>query len=105
MIATVIGVIIVTAACVFVVWPLFTAKPKAPSPPPLSIDPASDTALEELIAGYRQTHPACPTCGLRPEPGATFCSQCGRTLTPGGSSALDGVEAPERDPDGDERSG
>ena len=30
-------------------------------------------------------HPACPTHGPRPEPGAEFCSECGRRLgdTPG----------------------
>ncbi len=25
-------------------------------------------------------HPACPTHGLRPEPGAEFCTECGRRL-------------------------
>ena len=26
------------------------------------------------------SHPACPTHGIRPEPGAEFCSECGRRL-------------------------
>ena len=40
-----------------------------------SLDPIDDRVRE-----YRLTHRACPTCGVRPEPDATYCSTCGHFL-------------------------
>lgn len=39
---------------------------------------AAEAAIQRARAGARSV---CPTCGPRPETGATFCSSCGRTLT------------------------
>jgi predicted nucleic acid-binding Zn ribbon protein len=48
---------------------------------------APPTDIEAMIAGkvaaLRGGHPACATCGPRPEPDALFCSGCGRQLSPG----------------------
>jgi len=40
-----------------------------------SLDP-----IEERVLAYRATHRECPTCGLRPEPVAIYCSTCGSFL-------------------------
>jgi len=40
-----------------------------------SLDP-----IEARVAAYRATHRECPTCGLRPEPDAVYCSTCGSFL-------------------------
>ena len=40
-----------------------------------SLDP-----VEARVAAYRATHRECPTCGLRPEPDAVYCSTCGTFL-------------------------
>lgn len=39
-------------------------------------------AAEELVARARANRVTCSTCGTRPEPGARFCSTCGRALAP-----------------------
>lgn len=40
-----------------------------------------DALAEEMIRRQRaRPRAACPTCGDRPEPGATFCSNCGQEL-------------------------
>lgn len=70
--------------------------------------------IEARVREYRQTHRECPTCGVRPEvdaiycstcgsyllrtcpscraevteSGATFCSRCGATLAPRGAAVL-----------------
>lgn len=36
--------------------------------------------IEARVRAYRQTHRDCPTCGLRPEPDAIYCSTCGAFL-------------------------
>src|SRR5690606_20414338 len=41
---------------------------------------APDDEAEALIARYREQVVRCPSCGERPEPAATFCSNCGRRL-------------------------
>ena len=42
---------------------------------------ADDDAIEATIRRFRaHAGAACPTCGPRPEPDATFCSSCGRYL-------------------------
>ena len=44
-----------------------------------------DTAVaraEDLVREWREApRPTCPNCGVRPEPGARFCSNCGATLS------------------------
>ncbi|HEY8174257.1 MAG TPA: zinc ribbon domain-containing protein [Gemmatimonadaceae bacterium] len=47
--------------------------PDAAVAPPL--DP-----IEARVRAYRMTHRECPTCGLRPEPDAIYCSTCGGYL-------------------------
>jgi cytochrome c-type biogenesis protein CcmI len=37
-------------------------------------------AIEARVLEYRQTHRECPTCGVRPEADATYCSTCGGYL-------------------------
>ena len=37
-------------------------------------------AIEARVRAYRQTHRECPTCGLRPETDAVYCSTCGGYL-------------------------
>jgi hypothetical protein len=36
--------------------------------------------IEARVRAYRMTHRECPTCGLRPEPDAVYCSTCGGFL-------------------------
>jgi len=36
--------------------------------------------IEARVRAYRLTHRECPTCGLRPEPDAIYCSTCGSFL-------------------------
>lgn len=36
--------------------------------------------IEARVRAYRMTHRECPTCGLRPEPDAIYCSTCGTFL-------------------------
>ena len=40
----------------------------------------SDDPVEMAVRAYRATHPSCPTCGIRPEADAIYCSNCGRFL-------------------------
>jgi hypothetical protein len=94
------GALIVSALFAYVAWPLFATARSSDSK---AVDLASDAEVETMISDYRRARPECPTCGLRPEPGATFCSECGRALSD--ASALDRLEPPEGDADGDERSG
>jgi hypothetical protein len=37
-----------------------------------SVDP-----IEARVRAYRESRRECPTCGLRPEPDAIYCSTCG----------------------------
>lgn len=46
--------------------------------PALSDAPGDD--IEARVRAYRLTHRECPTCGLRPEPDAVYCSTCGGFL-------------------------
>lgn len=36
--------------------------------------------IEARVLAYRQTHRECPTCGVRPESDAIYCSTCGSYL-------------------------
>lgn len=40
----------------------------------------ADDEVEAAIRAYRVQRPECTVCGPRPEPGAVFCSNCGRYL-------------------------
>ena len=46
-------------------------------------DAATDETLDPIearVRAYRLSHRECPTCGLRPEPDAIYCSTCGGYL-------------------------
>lgn len=38
-------------------------------------------AIEARVRAMRATHRECPTCGVRPEPDARYCSSCGGFLS------------------------
>lgn len=42
--------------------------------------PADADPIEARVRAYRAAHRECVTCGLRPEPDATYCSTCGAFL-------------------------
>jgi hypothetical protein len=39
-----------------------------------------DSAEQAVAALRRDRKRECPACGVRPEPGAVYCSECGRSL-------------------------
>lgn len=39
-----------------------------------------DDEIEAAVRAYRDSHATCPVHGARPEPGAVYCSECGRYL-------------------------
>ncbi len=41
---------------------------------------AADDEIEAAVRAYRDSHPACPVHGPRPEADAVYCSDCGRYL-------------------------
>ena len=51
------------------------AKPASAAPATLVDDP-----VEAAVRAYRGTHPTCGKCGIRPEPDAVYCSNCGGFL-------------------------
>lgn len=50
---------------------------------PAGSQPADARArAEALVRRWSEApRPSCPTCGLRPEPAARYCSNCGASLT------------------------
>lgn len=40
----------------------------------------ADDVIEARVRAYRAARRECPTCGLRPEPDAIYCSTCGGYL-------------------------
>ena len=59
---------------------LETAAPPEPSPADAApVGPAAQA--EALVRQWREApRPVCPKCGIRPEAGARFCSNCGTSL-------------------------
>jgi cytochrome c-type biogenesis protein CcmI len=57
----------------------------APAPADQTAVVVAGTAMEraeELVRQWRNApRPACPNCGLRPEPGARYCSNCGAAIS------------------------
>ncbi len=45
-----------------------------------SVGDAPLDAIEARVRSFRMTHRECPTCGLRPEADAVYCSTCGGYL-------------------------
>jgi hypothetical protein len=41
---------------------------------------AVDDPAEAAVRAYRAAHPTCARCGIRPEPDAIYCSNCGSFL-------------------------
>jgi hypothetical protein len=42
--------------------------------------PVTNDPIEVAVRAYRSTHATCAHCGIRPEPDAVYCSNCGRFL-------------------------
>lgn len=99
MVALIVGTLLALAALAYVLWPLITAAEKRPSPSPRAatfegddlpsltasgsgqvVPSAADDAVEAEIRRARSQLRVCPTCGVRPEPAARYCSRCGRPL-------------------------
>lgn len=56
---------------------LEVAAPPAPVPADVT------SRAEALVRQWREApRPVCPDCGIRPEPEARFCSNCGASLAP-----------------------
>lgn len=47
-----------------------------------SATPVTEDPAEAAVRAYRGAHPTCGKCGIRPEPDAIYCSNCG-TFLPG----------------------
>ena len=61
---------------------LEAAAPAEPAPAVAQPVDAAAQAAEALVRRWREApRPACPNCGIRPEPEARFCSNCGASLT------------------------
>ncbi len=54
----------------------------AVEPAPLSAALDATARAEALVRQWREApRPSCPTCGVRPQPDARYCSNCGATLS------------------------
>ena len=61
---------------------LADAAPRPAKSPKPAEDDASVRA-EALVRRWKEApRPSCPNCGVRPEPAARYCSNCGASLTP-----------------------
>jgi len=87
--ALIVGTVLALAALAYVLWPIITAAEGRPTPsarPPDPLEPAkpsetgSDDPVEAEIRRARTQLRVCPECGPRAEPGARYCSRCGRPL-------------------------
>lgn len=60
-----------------------TPEPAAADQTAVAMPDTSIARAEELVRQWREApRPSCPNCGVRPEPGARFCSNCGASLSP-----------------------
>ena len=56
--------------------------PGAPESPTAAAS-AARVRAESLVRRWKDApRPSCPTCGVRPQPEARFCSNCGASLAP-----------------------
>jgi hypothetical protein len=100
--ALIVGTVLALVALAYVLWPIISAAERRPTPTPNAVPPqtaviappsvtmvpteaspadaAADDALEAEIRRARAKVRVCATCGPRPEPGARYCSRCGRPL-------------------------
>ena len=63
----------------YVKWRSELEMPAAPATVPAH----STTRADALVRQWRDApRPVCPNCGIRPEPEARFCSNCGASLAP-----------------------
>jgi len=56
-----------------------------PTEAPTAVPPPADapSRAEALVRHWSEVpRPVCPRCGVRPEPAARFCSNCGASLAP-----------------------
>ena len=99
MAALIVGTLLALAALTYVLWPLIAAADRLRTPSPRVATPAggeafpapasesapvpeheAEDAAEVEIRRARAQLRVCPVCGPRPEPGARYCSRCGRAL-------------------------
>jgi len=99
MIVTFVGIVLAILAAAYVLQPLRRRGRQLGTR-----GQVSDTDIEALVAEYRRNRVVCPSCGLRPEPNAAFCSECGRALG-AGESPLDRLETPHGDANRDQSGG
>ena len=99
--ALVLGTVLALVALAYVLWPIISAAEKRPTSAPHEVPPsatvlepsavlpptdasqgetAADDALEAEIRRARAKLRVCAICGPRPEPGARYCSRCGRPV-------------------------
>jgi len=53
---------------------------EAPVPAAAPVAAAAADPIESRVNAMRAAHRECPSCGLRPEPDAVYCSTCGAYL-------------------------
>jgi hypothetical protein len=82
LVALVTGAVLAVVAVAYVLHPLFAPPAMESSRPP---EPAvTDDAIEARVRELRSRHVSCERCGVRPEPDAVYCSNCGRRVRPPG---------------------
>ena len=59
-----------------------TPAPAAADKTAVAVPDTAVARAEELVRQWRDMpRPSCPKCGVRPEPEARFCSNCGAAIT------------------------
>ena len=82
LVALIAGAVLAMAALAYVLHPLFAPRTMTLSPG--STAPVADDAIEARVRELRSRHISCERCGVRPEPDALYCSDCGRRLRAAG---------------------
>ena len=87
MTALLAGTLLALAALLYVLWPLIAAAERRAAPASRSAyattlpgEASDDDRVEAEIQRARAQLRVCVDCGPRPEPGALYCSRCGRAL-------------------------